>query len=651
LGILAMPLLFQGTEQRRDMPLSYARRHLPRSVFGFGALLLALASAEIGFAQTTAGSGLVRIDDMLLPQTAVQTPGVSRPASVTGASFTPWLGGVAPIEFSSSISEANRSAVFSACAIWSRRAAVSCVARTNQSRYLRVTDDSGGCYANVGAPSGREPGRMNLDTACWSQKSILHELGHVFGLQHEHQRPDRDTYISIDTSAVDPSYQSAFTVLTGAPTRGAYDFLSVMHYHDFAFASVPLTRTMLPKPGFEWYAYSLGSSDFPSTGDGDAVQAIYGGGSTYWPARVQDLHVTQTTTAGTTIMWDPPAGTPVVTQYAATVYSGPSYLESSIYQTFTLAPSATGVTLNLPAGHYFMTVKGDSADGEYARSTVLTFSVSGPSVTATAPGSPVLTASPAGADRVALAWQSGPGAAPTLYTMYAGTTPGSNNLGSFPMGTSTSVTTTAPVGVTAYIRVVASNEVCAATSNEVSFYVPGTPSANAPSLHVQHANANPIALSWSSGVSSGPTSYTLLAGSAPGGADFGSFPMGSAESIVANAPVGVPLYVRVVETSAAGTMTSNEVQLQVNGTWSATPPTLMLPTVSGSTVQLAWNASDATAYTLLARAYPGGPVLASVPLGSATSISIPNVPQGTYFVTVAATPGFAESNQVVVSVS
>jgi hypothetical protein len=593
----------------------------------------------------------VRVDDMLLPQ----APGggsLASTASVTGSSFTPWPGGLIPVEFASSITDANRQAVFSACSIWSKRAAVSCVARTNQTPYLRVTADSGGCYANVGSYAGRDAARMNLDiNGCWGQKSVLHELGHVLGLQHEHQRPDRDSYISIDTSAVDPAYQSAFTLLTGAPTRGAYDFLSVMHYHDFAFAARPLTRTMLPKPGFEWLTYSLGSSDFPSNGDGDAVQAIYGGGATYWPARVQNLRIAQGVAGtGVHIAWDLPTGAPEVTQYSGTVYVGQEYLQSSVLQSFTAAPTATGVTLNLQPGHYFLTVKGDSADGEYARSTVFSFTVSSATGASSdlSPGAPALAAAGAGGDRVTLSWQGGAGPSPTLYTVYAGTTPGSNNLGSYPVGTATSITTSAPVGVTAYLRVVASNNVGAATSNEVSFYVPSEPSPSGLALSVQ-SSANPVVLSWSP-ANDAAANYTIVAGTAPGGADVGVYPMGQLREVAANAPVGIPLYVRIVAATSRGLVASNEVAFQMPAPWAADAPTMMQPMVSGDNVTLTWGDSNASSYTIVARNYMGGPVIAAIPAGRLQNITIPNVPAGIYVVTIASTPGFAESNAVLVTV-
>lgn len=625
------------------------------SVFGrvvvlVAALLVAGPWSVLNEAQGAREQTLVRVDDMLLPP-ATRGGGLAGPASVTAPSFTPWPGGLVPVEFVDAVSDVNRQAVFAACGIWSKRAAVSCVPRSGQSPYLRVTAESGGCYASLGSDAGGDAARMNMDTSCWGQKSVLHELGHVFGLHHEHQRPDRDAYISIDTSAVDPKYVSAFTPMTGAPTRGAYDFLSVMHYHDFAFAAQPLTRTMLPKPGFEWYTYSLGSSDFPSPGDGDAVQAIYGGGAAYWPARVQNLRVAPSTGTGTRIAWDAPVGAPQVDQYWVMVFAGQNYLESSILQTLNVAPTESGVTLNLQPGHYFMHVKGESADGEYARSTVLPFSVTGAPGAGSQlfPGAPALSAVAAGGDRVTLTWQRAAGASPTQYVVYAGTTPGSNNLGSFPVGTATSITTSAPVGVTAYLRVVAGNDAGAATSNEVSFYVPAGAAAAAPALAVQSAT-NPVALAWTSPATPG-ANYTLVAGTAPGGADVGTFPMGHARNVVAIAPVGMPLYVRVIASSSIGVVASNEVRFQVAGPWAAGAPTMLPPAVSGSTVALAWHASDATSYTILARTSAGGPVIASIPVGRMQSIRIPDVPAGIYIVTIAATPGFAESNPVVVSVS
>ena len=62
---------------------------------------------------------------------------------------------------------------------------------------------------------------------------ILHELGHCLGLLHEHQRPDRDTYINIHYDNIIPGCSlnsfSKYNVRT-IDYLSPYDYLSIMHY-------------------------------------------------------------------------------------------------------------------------------------------------------------------------------------------------------------------------------------------------------------------------------------------------------------------------------------------------------------------------------------------------------------------------------------
>jgi len=49
---------------------------------------------------------------------------------------------------------------------------------------------------------------VSLDDKCILSGApgvVIHELMHVLGFYHEHQRPDRDKYVSINLDNVDPS--------------------------------------------------------------------------------------------------------------------------------------------------------------------------------------------------------------------------------------------------------------------------------------------------------------------------------------------------------------------------------------------------------------------------------------------------------------
>jgi hypothetical protein len=67
--------------------------------------------------------------------------------------------------------------------------------------------------------------------------TVLHEIGHALGLLHEHQRPDRDQFITIHRDRVDPSTVGNTDVIDGHFTFGPYDMTSVMHYSSYTMQS------------------------------------------------------------------------------------------------------------------------------------------------------------------------------------------------------------------------------------------------------------------------------------------------------------------------------------------------------------------------------------------------------------------------------
>jgi hypothetical protein len=197
--------------------------------------------------------------------------------------YNEWEAGVIPVAFASDISQARVDQFMRVCnSGWGSRAWVMCIHRSSQMGYLQVTqadndpEHPSGCYSVVGQPRRLVQYRLNLGSNCWSDSTVYHEQGHAFGFIHEHQRPDRDTYVFIDTANVNPVSLGNFTKVTSVTdSLGPYDFMSIMHYRNTSFAATPGQATIIPRSGFGSFATSMGTSTQPTTADGTALNNLY----------------------------------------------------------------------------------------------------------------------------------------------------------------------------------------------------------------------------------------------------------------------------------------------------------------------------------------------------------------------------------------
>ena len=271
-------------------------------VFGVAALLV-LAQLRFGaqdIVKLPARPGdppgrVVIVDDQIFDAEAVviDNRGFIRPRGATtdtrsfgwggttvGVKFLGWEGGVLPVEFEDAITQTQRDQFMRACAGWGRVAPVMCVVRTSQLGFIRATLTQSNpavvtCSSNVGQFRDLVQYSINLPSACWNDRSLHHELGHAFGFVHEHQRPDRDAYVFIDTANVIPSLVGNFTLLGLREPLGPYDFGSVMHYPGNAFAVDSTKPTIIPQEGYGSFAASLGRASLPSDLDHQALREFY----------------------------------------------------------------------------------------------------------------------------------------------------------------------------------------------------------------------------------------------------------------------------------------------------------------------------------------------------------------------------------------
>lgn len=259
---------------------------------------------------------------------------------------------------------------------------------------------------------------------------------------------------------------------------------------------------------------------------------------------------------------------------------------------------------------------------------------------------------------VSLNWSApvGGGVA-TAYTLYARTTLYGPLVATLPLDPSRAVAFPAPNG-RYYLSIVPSNAAGVGPESYTFIVNVPTPPAppGAPTAHAASVAGNTATFTWNSPTTGGPVyQYYLVAGLTPGFTTpllTTPLPFFPRAQSFAGIPAGT-YYTRVIATNTGGTSpASNEVAITI-----APPgaPVLNAATVTARTVTLSWSAGPGGApssYTLYASVAPGGPPVASLPL-TGNTVSIPNVPPGTYYLRMTASSAIGTSglsNQITVVV-
>uniref|UniRef100_A0A0K0F6U6 Metalloendopeptidase n=1 Tax=Strongyloides venezuelensis TaxID=75913 RepID=A0A0K0F6U6_STRVS len=166
--------------------------------------------------------------------------GVSRPTKL-------WPNAVIPYAISPHYTSHERALLARAVKQYHEKTCIRFVPRSSgQTDYLFIGKVDG-CFSEVGRTSGVQV--LSLDNGCMEYPTIIHEMMHVVGFYHEHERWDRDSYIDIIWQNIDRGALDQFgkVDLTKTSYYGQdYDYKSILHYDSLAFSKNGLP-TMLPK--------------------------------------------------------------------------------------------------------------------------------------------------------------------------------------------------------------------------------------------------------------------------------------------------------------------------------------------------------------------------------------------------------------------
>ena len=249
-----------------------------------------------------------------------------------------WPNGVIPYQFDGNVDSDNQQAAVEAMAEIEAVCSIDFVERASETDYLHIQDSDRNSSA-VGKIGGPQAVRIYN----WNTEFIIcHELMHASALWHEHQRPDRDTYVQINWDYIESGKEHNFEIPPDATNHGPYDFDSVMHYGQFAFngdTGMPTITVLNPN---ECWQDRIGQRDHLSVGDGAVLEALYGAGPLRETQKLTAPDGTEEDRFGVSVgvesdaaiigaCWDTPHGP----------YSGSAYIFSNINGVWTAQAKLT----------------------------------------------------------------------------------------------------------------------------------------------------------------------------------------------------------------------------------------------------------------------------------------------------------------------
>lgn len=74
--------------------------------------------------------------------------------------------------------------------------------RTEETDYIMIASNNTGCWSIIGRNSGAQTVNLQTPNCVILKGTILHELMHTSGFNHEHVREDRDNYVQINWNSI-----------------------------------------------------------------------------------------------------------------------------------------------------------------------------------------------------------------------------------------------------------------------------------------------------------------------------------------------------------------------------------------------------------------------------------------------------------------
>ncbi|XP_071845082.1 zinc metalloproteinase nas-15-like [Apostichopus japonicus] len=148
-----------------------------------------------------------------------------------------WPGGVVPYFIDRSFDAGARQRIIAAINRYHQTTCIRFTPWNGQRDYVHIVPRQG-CFSAVGRRGGRQ--ELSVGGACnFHRGTIMHELMHAVGFQHEQTRTDRDQFVTVYYQNIQSGLEYNFVrynqdTIDHLQTR--YDYYSIMHYPMNAFS-------------------------------------------------------------------------------------------------------------------------------------------------------------------------------------------------------------------------------------------------------------------------------------------------------------------------------------------------------------------------------------------------------------------------------
>uniref|UniRef100_A0AC34QLN0 Metalloendopeptidase n=1 Tax=Panagrolaimus sp. JU765 TaxID=591449 RepID=A0AC34QLN0_9BILA len=149
----------------------------------------------------------------------------------------------------------------------------------NHIYYVKIASSSFCGLSYIGRVSPANP--IYLSFLCPDFPGIIiHETLHTLGVIHQHLRTDRDEFIRMEWSNMNPQYYDHFAIADASmfSTYGVpYDYYSIMHYNAYAAAINPSKPTLTPLTQTARFLQVIGQRKKLSDRDVELLNTLYCG--------------------------------------------------------------------------------------------------------------------------------------------------------------------------------------------------------------------------------------------------------------------------------------------------------------------------------------------------------------------------------------